>query len=285
MKVGFIGLGLMGEPMAQNLIKKYTLNIYNRTKSKAIELEEKGANWFDNPKLLADNSDIVILMLADNNACEEVILGDQGIINTSNKDCLIVNMSTVTPTTNRKLHRKINEAELQMIEAPVSGTIGPAKEGTLTILVGGGEGLFRQVKSVLNQMGKETYYIGPVGKASEMKLLINLNLAAQTAIFAETMILGQKLGMENKTMLELINNSAVATIVSKMKGENMLEGNFPTNFPLKYMVKDINYGLKIAEEENYPSPLSSLLKDLYVMGIDRGEEDFSAIMSVYDQYK
>ncbi|MFX1519762.1 MAG: NAD(P)-dependent oxidoreductase [Promethearchaeota archaeon] len=283
MKVGFIGLGHMGRPMAENVLKKYPLVIYNRTKDKAKPLLDKGAIWADSPQKVADESDFVILMVTDDKVCTEVITGTTGITNTKNLKVTVVNTSTISPSKSREFFKLLTARHLRYVEAPVSGSTVPAKDGTLKILVAGEKKDFDYVQPVLSTMGDKIFYIGNIGKAAELKLLLNVNLAVMTAIFSETLTLGQSCGIPPATMLDIMNSTNIGNVISKGKGPNMIKGEYPTTSPYPHIIKDLTYALQLAESKKFSMPVASLVKDLYIKGLKQGlaEKDFSAILEVY----
>jgi len=267
--VGFVGIGLMGEPMAKRLIDYYQVLVYNRTKSKTEEIVKEGAKYGDSPRRLTEEADYVVVMVSDDPAVEAVFEGEDGIFAADNHPILI-NMSTITPELSKKMAEKAINAGFLYVEAPVSGTVGPARDGTLTILVAGQSDVIDQVRPVLQLFGKQIYQFNNYGDALKVKLLVNLNLAVQTTVLAETLVKSKELGLNTKAVLEVINNSAVSTIISKVKGPNMIEDQFPTAFPYSHMIKDLTYGLDMAEIE-----LAEKTLEMY----QRAEQDldFSAI--------
>jgi 3-hydroxyisobutyrate dehydrogenase-like beta-hydroxyacid dehydrogenase len=282
MEIGFIGLGLMGEPMARNVLKKYKVNLFNRTKQKANNLVEMGAVWKNSPKDVCNSSDITIIMLSDNKACEEIFFNQDGVVSASRKDSIIINMSTITPEMSIKLSKTVQDHELAYIEAPVSGTTGPAKAGTLKIYYGGEKSLFEKVEPVLSTMGDKITFIGEIGKASLIKLLINANLAVQMAILSETLYIAEKNGFSKEDFLEIIQNSAVSTRIGQGKAQNLLKEEYPVAFPYELIIKDLNYGLTLGKEE---MKMIKGTRDLYFSGLafGLGRKDFSAIYELYKQ--
>ncbi|MFX1254129.1 MAG: NAD(P)-dependent oxidoreductase [Promethearchaeota archaeon] len=280
-KVGFIGTGLMGEPMASNVMKQFSLNVFNRTKEKAQELINAGATWADNPKAVTNLSDAVILMVTDDQACLDIFSDPNGILATTNKDAVIINMSTISPNISIKLANQADQHNLRYLEAPVLGSTGPAQQGTLKILVGGEESLYKKYLPILQTMGDGIHFIGEVGKATVLKLLINANLATQIAILSETLAIGQQNGLDQKAILDVINNSAVGTVVSKIKGPNMISRKYPTAFPYEHMLKDLSYASRLSDSSKLA--LITATKKVYEKGLnlDLKGADFSAVIEYY----
>lgn len=282
MKVGFIGLGLMGQLMARNVMTKHELLVWNRTKSKANQLVSEGAHWARSPRELVDQVEVLVLMVTNNQACKDVLFGEEGVGHTENKDVIIVNMSTISPDVSSSLGWEVKQQGLRYVEAPVSGTTGPAEQGKLKIIAGGDKKDIDVVVPILETMGDKIFRVGEVGQGAKLKLLVNMNLAVQAVMFGETAILAESLGINPDLLLEVLNNTAVGTIVSKAKGKQMLEGHFPTMFPLQHMLKDLSYGLEMARPSGVDPKLSHLTRELFAKGVEDGlgDFDFSAIISV-----
>ena len=282
MKIGFIGLGLMGFPMAENVLNKLhpeKFVIWNRTveKSKSFVSNHPEVKIASNPSEVADTSDVVVLVLTDDPA-NEAVMND--LLQTKNNSLTIVNMSTITPEKSISLHNKAKEKGFRYIEAPVSGTIGPAKQGTLKIYTGGAKELNDELQSLLLTMGDQVFYIGEMGKATTIKLLINSNLAVYMSILSETLLAGEKLGLDKEKFLNIINGGIIATVASKIKGPNVLKDNFSTAFPFEHMLKDMTYSLSLLDSNKMP--LVDVVKKQYeaVLESEKGK-DFSAIFNYY----
>ena len=187
MKIGFIGLGTMGLPMAKNLLKNgYELTIYNRTKAKMKELEEKGAKAAHSPKEVAEKSDVVFTILTADAAVEEVILGKEGIIEGAHPGLIVVDSSTISPATSKKVAEALSHKEVEMLDAPVAGSEPHAIEGNLTFMVGGKNETFEKCNDLFLTMGKNAYYMGENGKGSYMKLANNMMSAINLLSFARS---------------------------------------------------------------------------------------------------
>ncbi|GAA4803368.1 NAD(P)-dependent oxidoreductase [Olivibacter ginsenosidimutans] len=275
--IGWVGLGNMGFPMARNLLKGgYTVNVYNRTASKADVLVQEGANFMDTISSLCLESDIVVTMLADDQAVKSVYLGEGGLLNASVSGKLFINMSTVSPKTSRELEEMSKAVGARFLEAPVSGSVKPAEDGTLLILAGGTADNFRAAQPLLEKLGKASLWLGSVGAASYAKLAINYFLALTLQGLAETVLFAEKNGVSAKDMLHIVNESACGSALTKIKSPLILEDTYPPAFALKHMAKD----LRLAREQEIDFPLSTPLSETYTAALQDGfgEADVMAII-------
>lgn len=283
MKIGFIGLGLMGFPMAENVLTKFQpekLFVYNRSTDKARKFREAHDDVVavSSPVEIADLSDVVIVMLTDDKANDDVFAN---LLKTVTKDLTIINMSTITPQKSIELYNNAKKKGFKYLESPVAGTIGPAKQGTLKIYTGGEKEVNDEVESLLATMGDLITYTGEIGKASTVKLLINSNLAVFMSILSETLLAADKLGIGKEKFLDILNNGPLASVASKGKGPNIIKDNFSTAFPFEHMLKDVSYSLSLLDSTKMP--LIDLVKGQYESGLEKEKgKDFSAI---YDYYK
>ena len=285
MKIGFLGLGLMGFPMAENVLSKMQpekLIIYNRSseKSKKFRMDhEEGVTVVSSPVEVADLCDVAILVLTDDQANDEVMAS---LLKTVNKNLTIINMSTITPQKSIELYNSATKKGFNYIEAPVAGTTGPAKQGTLKIYTGGSKKVNDDMQSLLLTMGDKVFYMGDIGKASTVKLLINSNLAVYMSILSETLQAAEKLGIGSEKFLEIINSGPLASVASKGKGPNIIKGNFSVAFPFQHMLKDVTYSLSLLDSKKLP--LIDLVKKQYESGLNlEKNKDFSAIYDYYAQ--
>jgi 3-hydroxyisobutyrate dehydrogenase-like beta-hydroxyacid dehydrogenase len=279
-KVGFIGLGLMGGPMALNVARAgYPLTVYNRTTEKAAPHRKAGASVAATPAALAETSDVIITMLSDANAVLAVLEGEAGILAGVKPGTTLIDMSTVAPEDSRMLARLLNESGVGMLDAPVYGSTGPAKEGTLGIMVGGEEKTFSRYRELLGTMGKNIFYMGPQGSGALVKLGFNLIVAAQVAALAEAMTLTTKGGLEQDLVSQVITSSGINSGLIERKARNITSDQYPPAFPLKHMLKDLHLMVRTAEELDVPLPATSVTHQLFTAARERelGELDFSAI--------
>ncbi len=282
-RVGFIGLGLMGGPMAANVARRgFPLTVFNRDAKKAEPLRALGARVGATPAEAAAQSEVVITMLSDAQAVRAVALGPHGFLVEAGRDKVWIDMSTVAPAQTREMAAAASSAGWQMLDAPVAGSTGPAKEGKLGIMVGGAREVFEAQRDILGAMGSHLYYVGPPGSGALAKLCINLLVAAQMASLAEAMVLAAKGGLDLSVMAEIIRGTAVASAFVDRKLGNILEGSYPAAFPLKHMHKDVGLIVDQAHASGTPLPLTGSAHQLFTAARARGlgEEDLSAVFKL-----
>lgn len=276
--IGWIGLGNMGYPMAKNLLKAgYALNVYNRTASKAEGLVNDGATLASSIKDLCVESEAIITMLSDDQAVKGIFLGEGGLLNCQAEGKLVINMSTVSPRTSYELEEMSKAVGARFLEAPVSGSVKPAEDGTLLILVGGDEDNYRAAQPIFEKLGKLSFWLGSVGAGSSAKLAINYFLALTLEGLAETVLFAKKNGIKAEDMLRIVNEGACGSPLTKLKTNAIVTNSYPAAFALKHMVKD----LRLAVEQGIDFPLAQPLAETYKKAFDKGlgEEDVMAIIT------
>jgi 3-hydroxyisobutyrate dehydrogenase-like beta-hydroxyacid dehydrogenase len=275
-----MGLGIMGAPMAANILKSgYPLTVYNRTPGKAGDLVQQGAAEALSPQTLAQAADIVIAMVTGPEALDELLFGPQGAAPAFNAQKVLINMSSVSPRYSRDLAARLAPTGAAVIDAPVSGTRKPALEGALVILAGGPEPAVAAVTPLLSTMGKKVIYCGPTGQGAMMKMAINLLLAAMMEGLAEMFNFGAKGGLTLEAMLETVNAGALASPLYQIKAPMFHADDYPVAFPLKHMTKDLKFIVDTAYESGAPAPAAHMLLHLYRQGVSQGlgDLDFAAI--------
>jgi 3-hydroxyisobutyrate dehydrogenase-like beta-hydroxyacid dehydrogenase len=279
-RVGFIGLGLMGGPMAANVARGgHPLTVFNRTPSKAEAHKSLGATVAASPRLVAASSDVVITMLADAAAVDAVLQGPDGVLAGGRPGMVLIDMSTVSPAQSRRLASQVTERGWKMLDAPVFGSTGPAKEGTLGILVGGEKEVFEAQREILARMGKHIYHFGPNGSGAAAKLCFNLIVAAQMASLAEAMTLAARSGLDLALLGEAILSSPAASALVQRKVPLIVGRDFSPAFPLKHMHKDLGLMLETGHEILAPLPLTAQVHELFTSAKAGGhsDEDFAAV--------
>ena len=277
MKLGWIGLGHMGNPMAKNLLKAgFDVAVFNRTKEKEKELSEAGASSANSPQHLMKNCDIVITMVSDDQAVKEVFEGNSGLLSREHSGKLIIDMSTISPETSRYLSTKCSNKQINYLEAPVSGSVKPAQDGTLIILAGGSVENYKKAKPIFDVLGKMSLHLGAVGKGSSAKLAINYFLGLNLQGLAETVLFAEANGVSKEDMLTIINEGACGSGITKIKTPSILNNSYPAAFPLKHLAKD----LRLAKEAGLNTPLIHPLFDSYNNANNNGlgDEDVMAII-------
>ncbi|UKT62613.1 NAD(P)-dependent oxidoreductase [Pedobacter mucosus] len=274
-KIGWIGLGNMGIPMAKQLINaNYVVTVFNRNKAKENSLKEIGAEIAETPSELIEKVDVVFLMVSDDRAVNDIFDGENGLFKSKASNRIIINMSTVSPAISKTMAIKCLEKGNHYLDAPVSGSVKQAETGQLVIMVGGDENVFEKVKPILEKLGKLAMLIGEVGIGNSAKLAINSLLALYAQGLAETVNFANHKGIKTEDLLMLINNAAIGNIFTKIKGEAIATENYNAAFALKHIVKD----LKLAKNEGLSSPLAkTALETFNNAETELGEEDIIAI--------
>ncbi|MED4583455.1 NAD(P)-dependent oxidoreductase [Brevibacillus choshinensis] len=279
MKIGWIGLGNMGIPMASNLLAAgYELSVWNRSPVKAEPLLALGAKSATTLAQLVDESDILFTMVSDDTAVKAVYDGPGGILAAAGKGKLAVDMSTISPDTSRFLAARCQEVGIRFLDAPVSGSVGPAKEGTLVIMVGGEKSDYEQAKPLLDKLGKVALHLGPNGAGTSAKLAINLLLGITVQGVSETLLFARSLGISTDQMLNIISESAVGTPLVRGKAASILADDYPAAFALKHMAKD----LRLASEAGVSTPLAESANASYRHALENGLGDLDLMAIIKD---
>jgi len=279
-RIGFIGLGIMGQAMAANILKAgHPLTVYNRSSEKTEVLREAGALVACKPSLVADASDIIILMLTGQEAVDTVLQGSDGLLAGECEGKVVINMSTVPAHCSRAWAEQLAGFGLTLIDAPVSGSKIPAEMGTLVILAGGPEQSVQACEPLLLSMGKKVIYCGPVGSGSSMKLAINLLLGMMMEGMAEAVHLAESSGLATEILLDAVASGPLACTLFQLKEEMFKTGTYPPQFPFKHMAKDMQFVVAAAEESGAHLPLGSELAKLFspTADADLMDQDFAAV--------
>ncbi|MDH7459898.1 NAD(P)-dependent oxidoreductase [Chitinophagaceae bacterium 26-R-25] len=273
-KIGWVGLGKMGIPMVTNLIRKgLSVCVYNRTKEKERNLLKLGATAATSLQQLSQDCDIVFTIVSDDAAVEEVYNGENGLLSHPKPGVLLVDMSTVGVQTSKKLASDCSRKNVRFFEAKVSGSVKPAEEGQLLILAGGEMQDYQKIQPLFSILGKQSIYMGEVGKASAAKICLNYFLALTFQGLAETVLFAQHLNMEKADILNLINESACGSGVTKMKSQPIINNDFSPAFALKHITKD----LRLAHNEGLASPLFFPLQATFQAALQTGLGERDAI--------
>lgn len=280
MKIGFIGLGIMGSRMAQNLLSAgYDLTINNRSPQKAQALREQGARWADSPAELAPAVDILWTMLSTPEAVQAVATGKNGFLNALPEGVVWVNSSTVDPDFARQMANLANEKNVHYVDAPVTGTKGPAASGDLVFLLGGADEDIKKCQSLLDSMGKKSIHLGEAGQGSSMKMLFNMMLGSAMAAYSETLALGEAFGFSMETLAKALGEAPVTAPFLKMKHSLIEKNDFEAHFPLCWMRKDLHLAADAAYKNGVVLPAMNSVKELYGLAEKQGlgQDDFSAV--------
>lgn len=280
MKVGFIGLGIMGSRMAANLQKHGSdLVLFNRTRAKAQPLLDKGATFAESPAKLAEQVDILFTMLAHPDAVSQAALSENGFLDHLKPKALWVDCSSVNPSFSKKMATGAAARQIRFLDGPVTGSAPVAKEAKLVFWVGGDATDLEEARPLLLSMGNKIIHAGGHGMGTSMKMVINLLLGVGMASFAEAMALGQGLGLSQELLLNsLLGMPAVAPFLAS-KRANLEKGEYEAEFPLRWMQKDMHLASVSAHEAGVAMPVANLTKEMYRFAMRDGHEteDFSAI--------
>lgn len=282
MNVGFIGLGLMGRPMAENVLKAgYPLTVYNRTAEKAKALEAAGAKVAPSPVEIGRVSEVVITMVSDPTALEAVVLGESGVLQGTRPGTVLVDMSTVSPACIRKLAAAARAQGVELLDAPVTGGVTGAAAASLILMVGGDAALLERVKPLLLTMAKQIVHLGPLGAGSTMKLATQVLGATIVTSLAEVLAFGVKAGLKPEAMLEVLADRS-RLVVSRTKP--ILTGDFRPQFSLKLSQKDVMLALDTARAIQFPMFIGSAVGEVLTAGLGQGmaEEDYACIVKFFE---
>lgn len=280
MKIGFIGLGLMGSRMAANLQKHgHDLVVFNRTKAKGDRLVAEGATWAGSPAEVARQAATVVTMVADPEALIEVAQGNDGLLEQLRPDGLWLDCSTVNPSCTRKMAAAARAVGARFVDAPVAGTIGPAEQAQLLFLAGGDDADVEACRPLFDAMGRGVIHVGGSGMGTSLKMVFNLLLAEAIVAFGEGLVLGQALGIPREKLLEILPGAPVAAPFVSGKQGKIESGEYSPEFPLKWMHKDLQLASISAYEQNLPLLAGSAVKEIFALAAadGLGEDDFSAI--------
>lgn len=291
MQLGFIGIGVMGRPMTLNLLKAgHEVTIFARhpEKSEVQEVLNAGAKLAPSARAVAMASKIVITMVPNSAQVEEVVAGPQGILEGARQGLILIDMSTIAPSTSRKLAQLAAEKGVHFLDAPVSGGSIGAEKGTLTIMVGGEREIFEQVRPALEAMGKKEniFYVGSSGSGEVVKIVNNMLVGAIAASIAESFVLGVKAGTDAETMAKIISVSAGASWqLSNQFPLRAFNGSFKPGFMTDLLHKDLGLALDLAAESQTTVPLTALSRQMYEMAraAGYGREDYTSLLKVLEQ--
>jgi len=283
MRIAFLGLGIMGRPMASNLAKAgHEVTVWNRTPGQNVE----GAKTAPSPAEAARDAEVIWLCVADTKAVESVLFGPQGVYESLSEGQIIVDSSTISPSATRRFAERVGSKGVQYVDAPVTGSRVGAENGTLIFIVGGEEATVDKLRPLFAATGKKVFRMGETGKGEAAKLAMNLQIALIYEGFAEALTLAAKLGVNAETMLPLIEASMVRSGVVDYKAPFVLKRDFSANFPLRLMRKDIRLALEAAKEARVKLPALETVEEIYEMATEDGHEnlDYAATITLLEKW-
>jgi 3-hydroxyisobutyrate dehydrogenase-like beta-hydroxyacid dehydrogenase len=281
-RVAFLGMGIMGAPMARNLAAAgFEVTVWNRTRSRA---EELGLPIADSPAEAAASADATITMVVDSPQVEEVLFGENGASAGMGDGHLAIDMSTIAPTAARSIGERLAGEGVTFLDAPVTGSRPKAEDGTLTIMVGGDEDAYERARPVLEVMGKLVLRVGPSGHGQMAKLINNTLAAVNAAALAEGLVLAGRYELNTDALLEVIAAGSGASAMAQLKARPMLDRELDPLFKLEHMLKDVRHCLAEARTLGVELPLAEHAEKLYAAAAERGlgERDFAAVIEVLD---
>ncbi len=285
-RIGLIGLGLMGKPMARNLLKHgYTVTVFNRSQPAVAELISEGAAGADSPRAVAENADGVITMLPDSPDVESVMMGAHGILAGTRPGMLLIDMSTISPQTTITLATAAREQGVDMLDAPVSGGDVGAIAGTLSIMVGGEKTAFDRAYPIFEALGKTITYCGPNGSGQIVKACNQLAAAIILEAVSEALVFGTKLGVEPEIILKVLGGGLAQNRIMDLRGPTMIQHRFEPGGKARFHRKDLGIVLQMAREHNIALPATVLVDMLFasLIASGGGDLDHSALMTVIER--
>lgn len=286
MKIGFIGLGVMGRPMAKNLLKAgHELHVFDVVPKAIAELVEAGAIAEENNKAVAAASEVVITMLPNSPHVKTAILGANGVLEGKHEGMKIIDMSSIAPLATREVGKACAEAGVPMLESPVSGGEIGAINGTLALMCGGEKALFDELSPILEIMAGSITYCGDLGAGNTTKLVNQHIIAVETAMVAEAFVMGAKAGVKPEVVYNAIKNGYAGSKVLDGKLAMAMDRNFKAGFRLDLHIKDLNNALETGHALGAPMPLASLVMDemKFMSATGYGSEDSAVVMRYYEQ--
>uniref|UniRef100_A0A7S2V669 6-phosphogluconate dehydrogenase NADP-binding domain-containing protein n=1 Tax=Fibrocapsa japonica TaxID=94617 RepID=A0A7S2V669_9STRA len=285
-KFGFVGLGIMGQGMAANLLKSgRDLVVWNRSEEKCQQLAEVAKECGQTVEIMncagkvVESTDVTFSMLSTPEAARSVFYGPGGVQEALSAGKMLVDCATLTPEDMVEFSAATGEKGAKFLEAPVSGSKVPAETGTLIFLASGDQDTYNQVLPELDVMGKASFFLGEkAGKGTEMKLAVNMIMGTMLASLAEGMNLVKKAGLKEEDLLDILDLGAMANPMFKLKGPTMIKGAYPANFPLKHAQKDMRFALKLGDELGAPLPAAAAANEEYIRARVHADDDFAAVM-------
>ncbi|NMC15751.1 MAG: NAD-binding protein [Chloroflexi bacterium] len=285
LRLGYIGLGLMGKPMAQNLLKAgFPLVVHNRSRQKVEELVRQGACAAESPREVAERSDVVFTNLPDTPDVLKVVLGDNGVLSGAHPGLIFVDNSTIKPAASREIYQRLAEVGVQSLDAPVSGGDIGARNGTLTIMVGGPADALEKVRPVFEALGKTITHIGDAGSGQVAKAANQIMVAAQMVAMGELLIFAQKAGADPRKVIEAIKGGAAQCWTLDVKPQRLFAGNRQPGFKARMQAKDLNIVMESAREFGAPLPSAAVHTQLFNAMIEQGwgDLDNSAVVAIVE---
>jgi 2-hydroxy-3-oxopropionate reductase len=284
-KIGFIGLGIMGKPMAHNLMEAgYELTVYNRSRGKVDELAEEGAEAAGSPREVAEQSDVVITMLPDSPEVREIVAGEDGVFEGIKEGSLLIDMSTISPVVTEELAADAGKKGVGMLDAPVSGGETGAIDGALSIMVGGSEEDFERARPIFDVLGQTVVRVGEAGAGQVVKACNQIVVALVIEAVSEALVLGSKAGVDPEKIIEVLSGGLAGSKVMEAKKSFFLEHDFEPGFRVELHHKDLGIALAAGREYGVALPVTALVSQMLeaLKAKGSGDRDHSAILTLIE---
>ncbi|MGI6486584.1 MAG: NAD(P)-dependent oxidoreductase [Tepidanaerobacteraceae bacterium] len=288
MKIGFIGLGVMGKRMAKRIFEAgYKIKVFDVMEPVLNEFKKLGVETGESPGNVAVDADVVFMSLPNSRIVTNVVLGEDGILPKARPGTIIVDLSSITPKAIRDIYKKTSSKGVEVLDAPVSGGSAGAEAGTLTIMVGGKKEVFEKVEPILKVIGKTIYHVGEIGAGDTIKLVNNLLLGANMVAVAEALALGVKAGLDPQVMFEVITNSSGNSYALKAKYPNFIsKGNFEPGFMIDLQYKDLELAVETAKDLGIPLIMGNIAQQMFDIAKAEGlgQKDISSVINLYEKW-
>ncbi len=286
LRVGFIGIGAMGTPMSENLLKAgFALTIYDRVPERTQPFAARGVSVASSCAEVARVSDVVMTMIGQVAEELEVVMGPGGVLEGAHPGLIVIDSSTVGIVASKKMAAAARAKGVAFLDATVSGSVGPAKEAKLQFMVGGDAASLERARPVLQAMSEKIHHVGPNGAGSAMKVIVNLMIGMTVLTVAETLTLGRRAGLDPHQMLEILGETSVRSPHLTAKGQMMIEGRFEPSFALKYMQKDFDLIMEAAHELKTPLFTSAIAHQVYTAAnvAGYGDLDYASVVKFLER--
>lgn len=286
-KIGFVGLGTMGAPMASNLLKQgYEVTVYNRTAAKCEPLAAQGAVIAATPRKATEGADTVITMVSDDNSIRAVYEGSDGVLAGLSASKTVIDCSTISPSLVKQLAEQVTAHGASFLDAPVTGSSPAAIDGTLVFMVGGSAEVLSKEEDIFECLGKKILHMGPNGSGSVAKLAHNTIVGINNLALAEGFAIAAKSGLPADTFLELVQLGSAGSKTADLKGNKIINHDFTNQFSLALMLKDLKLAASLTDGASIPTPMLNLAKSLFQAGQSEGfgDEDLSAVVKLYEAW-
>jgi len=281
-KIGIIGTGMLGEAVGLHLLNSgYSVSVYNRTKSKTKNLEEKGADVAELPSVVAESSDLIITCVKDADAVKQVLFGQGGVVSGKHDDMTVADMSTINPNAAKEISKKLHDEGIKSIEIPVMGGPNVAIDGKLVLMASGDKESFERFSQVFNTIANKRFFLGESGSAHSIKLAMNLQISLLALSLSEGIMLTKKAGFDPEIFLEILNSTYFSTGMSQNKAFKMIKDEYQPTFTLKNMKKDLDTIIASAKDFDAKLPIAERANEIYKQALDAGfgEIDYTGILA------